>query len=128
MVLFLMVGSFRWMECDNLLSREKLGNNELLHSDLKRQYHPKGRLAWRGFSHLDGAVVLLDDALADVEAHAGALTLAFGGKVGLEDVVQDVVGEARAGVFDFNVEALQVTLSPSTLLRINSVEGQSFQS
>src|SRR5919106_4007330 len=73
-----------------------------------RQQHPEAGVAGRGGDPQVAAVALDHDAPADVEAEAGALADRLGGVEGLEDVGQDRLGDARAGVGDLDDQAVAV--------------------
>src|SRR3989338_369136 len=57
---------------------------------------------------VDGAAVLLDDAVADGQAQAGAPAGGLGGEEGVVDLAQVLRGDADAGVADLDLDAAVV--------------------
>src|SRR5262245_18622201 len=73
---------------------------------LPRQLNPeRGPLA-EGTLHIDRAAVLRNDATRHEQAEAGSLAARLGGVEGLEDPLERIRGDARAGILDPDLDAI----------------------
>src|SRR5437667_12599227 len=55
-------------------------------------------------AHVNLSRVLLDDAVADRQAEAGAAAVGFGGEERIKDAVDVFAGNSRAGISDLDLD------------------------